>query len=119
MIPAQLWAYRAKLGRVVDGDTVDVTIDAGFHGYRLERLRLLGVNCPEVRGVTKAAGDAATAFVRQWMMQSATPDEWHLRVQTAKSDVFGRFLASVWRTTDGACLNDDLLSSGHAVPFMV
>ena len=44
--------------------------------------------------------------------------EWPLTVQTAKSDAFGRYLARIWRTTDGRCLNDDLLAAGHAVVFM-
>lgn len=122
MMPDQLWVYRARLVRVVDGDTMDVTIDAGFHSYRLERLRLLGLNAPEVKGPTKAAGDAATAYVKNWLglhwqMNGDAPAAWPLVIQTAKSDVFGRFLATVWSADTGACLNDDLVKAGHAVPF--
>ena len=116
-MPTQLYAYRARPIRVVDGDTIDVTLSLGLHDYRDERLRLLGVNCPEVHGASKVAGDAATAFTRAWLAM-ATGD-WPLVLVTAKSDEFGRYLATVWRTADGACLNDDLLAAGHAVPFMV
>lgn len=115
-MPTQEWLYRAKLVRVVDGDTIDVWIDAGFHGYRRERLRLLGVNAPEMHGASKTAGDAAKAYVDGWLL--GLPGDWPLIVQTEKSDVFGRFLAQCWRVMDGANLSDDLLSSGNAVPFL-
>ena len=59
-MPAQIWVYRARLVKVIDGDTIDVYLDAGFHGYREERLRLLGVNAPEVHGSTKTAGSVST-----------------------------------------------------------
>lgn len=51
-----IWAYRARPARVIDGDTIDVTVDAGFANFRTERLRLLGVNAPEKRGPTHKAG---------------------------------------------------------------
>lgn len=112
-MPQHAWVFPAKLERVIDGDTIDCIISVGFHSYRVERLRLLGINTPEPRGATKPAGDAATDFVRQWMPYG----DWPLLVETHKSDVFGRYLALCFRIIDGACLNDDLLTSGHAVPF--
>lgn len=112
------WAYRARLERVIDGDTLDVTIDQGLHTHRTERVRLLGVNTPEVKGPTRPAGLAAAGYVTSWLGQVPADDEWPLIVQTAKGDAFGRWLARVWRP-DGRCLNDDLLAAGHAVPFMV
>jgi micrococcal nuclease len=115
-MPTHNWVFPAQLVRVVDGDTVDVSISQGMHAYRTERLRLLGVNAPEARGATKAAGDAATAFVVDWM--GVAVGEWPLRIETHKSDVFGRYLALCFRVIDGRCLNEDLLSSGNAVVFV-
>jgi micrococcal nuclease len=117
MIPEQTWVYRAKCTRTIDGDTLDVELDQGLHTYRVERLRLLGVNAPEVHGATKAAGDAAMAYVREWLAVAGT-DPWPLVVQTYRTDSFGRYLGAVWRIVDGANLSDDLLNSGNAVPFM-
>ena len=117
-MPAQLWVYRARPLLVVDGDTVDVLIDAGFRASRTERLRLLGLNTPEVRGESRPAGLAARAFVSTWLAGIGTSD-WPLVIQTAKADAFGRYLATIWRAVDGCCLNDDILAAGHAVPFMV
>lgn len=116
--PAQYWVFRASLDRVVDGDTIDLTLDVGMHARRIERIRLLGVNAPESRGESREAGLASKAFVVQWFVDAGS-DPWPLIIQTTKSDVFGRYLGAVWRVSDGASLNDDLLTSGNAVPFMV
>lgn len=118
MVPVA-WAYRARPVKVIDGDTIDVMVDAGFNNYRTERLRLLGLNTPELKGESRPAGIAATKFVVQWLDVRKPLDEWPLIVQTHKSDAFGRYLAKVWRVFDERCLNDDLLLEGHAVPFMV
>lgn len=117
-MPTLVWVFRAKIIYVVDGDTVDLEIDVGLHGRRIERVRLLGVNAPEVHGDTRAAGLQAAIYVRGWFNASTTPStEWPIVVQTYKSDVFGRYLATIWRQVDGACLNLDLLNSEHAVVF--
>lgn len=44
-----MYEYKAKLIKVVDGDTVDAMIDCGFSVYRKERIRLLGIDAPETR----------------------------------------------------------------------
>lgn len=113
-MPKTLWTWRSTLSRVVDGDTIDVIIDSGFHATRVERLRLLGINCPEMK---EDAGRAAKEFTTEWIREAWSDTPWPLVIQTEKSDAFGRYLAYVWRTFDGRCLNDDLLDSGNAVPF--
>lgn len=113
-IPRHEWTWLARPLNVVDGDTIDIEIDCGFHGRRTERLRLLNVNCPEVKRPTRDAGDAATQYTRDWMAALGTED-WPLVIVTGKSDAFGRYLALVWRSLDGRCLNEDLITEGHAV----
>ena len=44
-----MYEYKAKVTRVVDGDTVDALIDCGFSVFRKERIRLYGINAPESR----------------------------------------------------------------------
>lgn len=117
-LPAPLWVFRARPVRVVDGDTVDVELDVGFHGRRVERVRLLGVDCPE-RG--QPGWHEATAYVADWLVgaggRSLGTDAWTLVVETEQSDAFGRYLALVWRVSDGRCLTDDLLDAGLAAPY--
>ena len=114
-----MWIYRAAFVHVVDGDTLDLDIDLGFGVIvHKQRVRLLGVNTPELRGGTeesKAAGRAAREFVYRWV--SDPVGEWPLTVTTSKGDSFGRWLADVWRRGDDASLSDHLLNAGHAVPY--
>lgn len=118
-MPQQEWVFRARLQRVIDGDTIDVEIDCGMHNVRTERLRLLRVNAPEMHGESHERGQKAKEFTERWLVLAITPTvgEWPLVIQTYKDDNFGRYLAEVWRVYDKHSLNDDLLSTGNAVPF--
>lgn len=109
------YRYRVdRVVRVVDGDTVDLVlardVDVGFHvtvhATVLQRVRLLDVDTPE-RG--RPGWADAGAYVREWL--AAVPAA-ALEVETSKSDSFGRYLAVVRTST--ACLNHDLVTSGHA-----
>tara|TARA_B100000989_G_scaffold247982_1_gene195357 strand:+ start:2054 stop:2395 length:342 start_codon:yes stop_codon:yes gene_type:complete len=44
-----MYEYNAKLVRVIDGDTIDALIDLGFDVWIKKRIRLYGINTPEVR----------------------------------------------------------------------
>ena len=115
-----LFTYPARAVRVIDGDTVDVIIDAGFHSFRKERLRLLGVNAPEMHGPSKEDGEEARAFTLTKLLIWEAFDEstWPLLVTTHKSDVFGRYLARIVKKDDPSVdLSTLLLQNGKAVPF--
>lgn len=120
-MPVQQWVFRARVVRVVDGDTLDLEIDCGMHARRVERLRVLHVDAPETRGVRdRAPGLAAKQFVTDWCAVASgavTNAGFPLVIQTLKTDSFGRYLADIWREIDGANLSDDLLAAGMAVPY--
>lgn len=114
---------RARLERVIDGDTVQVTVDLGYYTFAEHRFRLLGVDTPEVNASDpdeRARAQAATAFVVAWFAEhaahSARPD-WAFHVRTEKADSFGRFLADV-ECVAGHDLNRTLLDTGHARPWL-
>lgn len=112
-----MYEYKAFLVKVVDGDTIDINIDLGFRITVLQRCRLRGLNCPEKRGPTKAAGDAATQFTAEWLGKTGT-----LTIKSSKpypDDKYGRFLVDVSSPVQPTTLNEALLSSGNAVPYMV
>ena len=57
-----------EINRVVDGDTIDVTIDLGFDLYKKERVRIAGVDTPEKRTRNleeKALGIDATNWLKE------------------------------------------------------
>jgi micrococcal nuclease len=49
LLDVVLYTYRAKLERVVDGDTIDAIIDLGFDIWVKKRIRLHGIDAPETR----------------------------------------------------------------------
>ena len=61
-----MYEYAATVERVVDGDTIDVTLDLGFSIQYQARIRLHGINTPESRTrdkAEKARGLAAKDYV--------------------------------------------------------
>src|SRR5262245_18123180 len=92
---------QARITRVVDGDPCDVDLSLGFSMTATHRLRLLGVNTPELHATdmaVRARAEAAKAFTTAWVEEHRHDYEgpWPYIVRTEKSDVFGRFLAQVF-----------------------
>ena len=114
------FTYRAKLVRVVDGDTFDMDVDLGFRVHVHARVRLLDVNCPESKGKTHALGIAAAGESERWFKNHHS-----LVLRTHKppdkgTDSFGRWLAEVYGDDlDGRqeSLAQHLLATHHAVPY--
>ena len=114
--------WQARCQRVIDGDTIELYIDKGFHDFAVQRIRLAGINCPEAHAPTREAGDKATAFTNAWIQAATTAaagTDWPLVITTYKTDSFDRYVAFVVATAGGVSLNDALLESDNAVPFMV
>lgn len=111
----EVWIYRARPIRVVDGDTFYVLVDHGMSIHSTQSLRLRDVDTPEIFSGTeeeKVAGQAAKAFVEQWMSE-APAEEWPLRLRTRKdARSFNRYVAEVW-TWDGRSLAEDIYVAGH------
>lgn len=118
-----LYVRRAKIVRLVDGDTVDVDIDLGMAITTRQRLRLFGINTPEVRGPEKASGHAATQHLADLLVEFRHEGEWDIVVQTYKDKKgkYGRYLADlIGVDEDGnpVNLNERMVADGHAVVAM-
>ena len=119
-----MYQYKAKVIRVVDGDTVYLEIDLGLTVRTITDVRLIGVNTPETVGATKEAGLKSKAYVEQ-----ALPKDSLVYVITYKAEKYGRYLADIYYLpgateveqikASGRHLNKELLDKGLAVPFMV
>ena len=113
----KLFHYQATVDRIVDGDTIDVTLDLGFDIYHRGRVRFHGINAPESRtrdAVEKAAGLAAKRYVDDWVKAH----DHKVIIQTTLDDrgKFGRILGRILNGA-GECLNDEMVSLGHATPY--
>lgn len=109
---------RAWVRRVIDGDTVALTIDLGFNVAIWEHVRLDGIDTPEVRTrdlVEKAAGLKAKRFVELWC-EGYGGLVWLHSVKFATGK-YGRILGRIYDVSGSDCLNDALLSEGLVVPY--
>lgn len=83
--------YRAKVKRVVDGDTVDFDVDLGFHISISIRTRLLGVDTPE-RGHQDFA-KATNVLID--LLSTRTNEEGYIMIKTEKTGKYGRWLVDI------------------------
>ena len=108
-----------KINRVVDGDTIDVTIDLGFDLYKKERVRVAGVDTPEKRTRNleeKALGVDATAWLKSKLEETIKGDE-ELTVRTElKGGVgkYGRLLGWLYVGDSDISLNEQMITEGYA-----
>ena len=111
-----MYEYFAELRRVVDGDTVDVTIDCGFKMHIKERVRLKGISTPECRTrdlEEKAKGLAAKA--RLIDILASWNDKFIIRTSIDKKGKFGRLLGEI--LIDEVNLNNYLVEHGFATEY--
>lgn len=99
-----MYEYRARVKRVVDGDTVDFVVDLGFKVHMVIRTRLLGVDTPE-RG--HPAWAKAKDMCQDLLYKSAgihNPDgfpvETEVIIRTSKTGKYGRWLVEIDGVTD-------------------
>ena len=108
-----------KINRVVDGDTIDVTIDLGFDLYKKERVRVAGVDTPEKRTKNleeKALGIDATVWLKSKLEETIKGDE-ELTVRTElKGGVgkYGRLLGWLYVGDSDISLNEQMITEGYA-----
>ena len=112
-----MYKYNAKLDRVVDGDTVDALVDLGFNTWKKVRIRMHGMNAPESRtrdALEKEAGLAAKQYVENWC--DDLDNNVIIETQLDERGKFGRILGRILNE-EGHCLNDEMVSLGHAKPY--
>ena len=94
-----------KVTRVVDGDTIDISPSVDGRS----RVRLVGMDTPEVHFGTQPYGPEASAFAKR----EVEGEEVGLELVVQKIDPYGRLLAYVY-LPDGRIFNETLLEEGYA-----
>ena len=116
------YIYRAKLDRVVDGDTVDALIDVGFDIWFKKRIRFKGVDTWESRTRNleeKALGLKAKARTKD-LLEKVSSKPGYFRIKSYGLGKYGRVLADVFiMDKDGKQwnINETLISEGHAYVY--
>jgi micrococcal nuclease len=104
-----MYTYRATVLRVIDGDTFDFDVDLGFRVRMGLRVRLAGVDAPEIRGADRDRGHIARQFVEHLMGPGST-----VTIRTEKDRrSFDRWIAHV-TLADGTDLAQRLRDEGLA-----
>ncbi len=113
------YIYKAKLDRVVDGDTVDALIDVGFDIWFKKRIRFKGVDTWESRTRNleeKALGLKAKARTKE-LLEKVSSKSGYFRIKSYGLGKYGRVLADVFiMDKDGKQwnVNETLITEGHA-----
>ena len=108
-----------EINRVLDGDTIDVTIDLGFDLYKKERVRVAGVDTPEKRTrdlEEKALGYDATNWLKE-KLEGAIEGEDDLVIRTelvGGVGKYGRLLGWLYIGDADLSLNEQMITEGYA-----
>ena len=108
-----------EINRVVDGDTIDVTIDLGFDLFKKERVRVAGVDTPEKRTrdlEEKALGIDATNWIKDKLEGAITGDD-DLVIRTelvGGMGKYGRLLGWLYIGDSNVSLNEQMIDEGYA-----
>jgi len=111
-----MYNYKAKLERVVDGDTMDVVVDMGFKITTNQRIRLAFIDTPETfrrkhDSEEYKAGMAAKEFVIRRLEENQN----HFVLETLKdTGKYGRYIGIINLADSKTTLNDELVEAGHA-----
>ena len=108
-----------KINKVVDGDTIDVTIDLGFDLAKKERVRIAGIDTPEKRTrdlEEKALGLDATAWMKKHLEETIKgEDELTIRTELKGGmGKYGRLLGWLYVGESDVSLNEQMITEGYA-----
>ena len=110
---SDLYYYKCRVDRVVDGDTIDVDIDLGFNVVlKKQRVRLAGIDTPESRTRNKA--EKVLGLAAKERLKALCGDE--VFIQSLGVGKFGRILG-IPLTREGIDICATLIKEGHAVEY--
>lgn len=114
-----LYHYKAEVISVYDGDTITVMIDQGMKHFARVKVRMLGINTPEIR--TKDLEEKARGYTAKEYLKSRIEGK-TIIINTVKKGKFGRWLGVLWLYEEGMdelgeSLNDEMIRMGHAVAY--
>jgi len=114
-----MYQYKAKILKVLDGDTVDIDLDLGFNiVLSNQRVRMAGIDTPESRTVDKE--EKIRGNLSKKKLAEKLPVGSYVKIETQKSDnnddKFGRILA-IFVLEDGTSLNQWMIDNNYAVLY--
>lgn len=114
----ELYTYKARLIRVIDGDTVDAEIDLGFGVYMKQRVRLYGINTPDSRSKDQTERESGLASKQR--LTEVLSKEFIIETILNKRGKFGRILGVIYitkETGERESVNNILVAEGYAKEY--
>jgi micrococcal nuclease len=116
-----MWTYRATVKGIYDGDSITVYIDLGFGVFlHNQKIRLFGINAPEIRGEEREQGLISRDILRKWI-----PIDSRITLKTYKDskEKYGRWLGEIFVPDEAnreklVNINEQLVAGGYAERYM-
>ena len=113
------YIYRAKLERVVDGDTIDALIDVGFDIWVKKRIRYMGIDTWEsrTRNLEEKKKGLAAKERNKELIEKVSSKPGYFRLKSHGVGKYGRVLGEIFIQDDKGtqmCVNEQLIKEGHA-----
>lgn len=115
-----MYTYKAKLVRVINGDTLDIEIDLGFDIIIKQRLKLFGIDTPDSRSPNVTTKEKGLA-VKQRLISLLTK-EFKVETMLNKRGKYGRILGKVYivdEKDNEVCINELLVDEGLAERYNI
>jgi micrococcal nuclease len=113
------YIYRIKsVLKVVDGDTIDASIDLGFDISLSKRIRLAGIDAPESR-TTNLKEKALGLESKEWL-KKALEGAKDILIKTELPDStekYGRIIGHLFINDQETSLNNQMIDEGYALAY--
>ena len=113
------YIYRIKsVLKVVDGDTIDASIDLGFDISLSKRIRLAGIDAPESR-TTNLKEKALGLETKEWLKKTLEGAK-DIIIKTEKPDStekYGRIIGHLFINDQETSLNNQMIDEGYALAY--
>ena len=103
-----MFKYNAIVDYVVDGDTVDLSIDLGFDIWHKTRVRLLGIDTPE-------KWHPYGKVVKQYVIEQLQGQT--VQIVSTKQDKYGRYLVQIYLQKMEGAFNRHLVENNMAKAY--
>ena len=113
-----MYVYKAKIVKVYDGDTVTAVVDLGFGITNTIKIRLYGIDTPEIRGDERPDGLVSRDRLRELILDK----EVIIKTIKDRTGKYGRYLAEIYQW-DGTqqnriSVNEMLITEGLAEKYI-
>jgi len=112
-LPEPTYTYHGTIIDIYDGDTMTAMLDLGFDVWVKARIRIEGIDTPELRGIERERGIEARNYVRKLLLDQPVV------VTTRRKEKYGRWLAAVHFLHEGKILDlsTHLLETDRAIRY--